>query len=461
MAQADRCAGVLRPTRDLLAAGRICPARARLIADMLVEYDDSVAAAVQARVLPRAPEQTWGQLRSALARAIIAVVPDPACRHRAARKGRRVELWPGRDGMATLAACLSAPEATASYEWITRLARGIPCDPAGENISRAAENGKVAADRGRGSMDRRRADVLVALLTGRLVATSPTATSPAAAAAATTAASDSTTPLVTTATTATIATTATAATPTAATAAAATAAAAVPIAAAADAAATATGVAGCGAADPGPTAVPFVVTSPVSAHRPLIHVTVPLTTLMGLDDEPGELAGYGPIPASLARQIAADPDGTWRRLLTDPVSGTLLDYGRRSYRPPAALACIVRARDSECRYPGCRRPAVACELDHVQAWQHGGTTSEDNLCALCERHHDLKEHLGWQVVLHPDRAMEWITPTGHHYWSRPVDHRPSPPLQPPEPDPPDTMARRSLEDLFDGPPPEPDDPPPF
>ena len=204
-----------------------------------------------------------------------------------------------------------------------------------------------------------------------------------------------------------------------------------------------------------------MVTSPVSAHRPLIHVTVPITTLMGLDDEPGEFAGYGPIPAPMARQIAADPDGTWRRLLTDPVSGTLLDYGRRSYRPPAALACFVRARDGECRYPGCRRPAVACELDHVQAWQHGGSTSEDNLCALCERHHDLKEHLGWQVVLHPDRAMEWITPTGHRYWSRPVDHRPSPPLQPPEPDPPDTMARRSLEDLFDGPPPEPDDPPPF
>ena len=192
----------------------------------------------------------------------------------------------------------------------------------------------------------------------------------------------------------------------------------------------------------GPEAGSRVLAAPVSAHRPLIHVTVPLTTLMGLHDEPGELAGYGPIPAPIARQIAADPDSTWRRLLTDPVSGTLLDYGRRTYRPPAPLAGFLRARDGECRYPGCRRPAVACEIDHVQPWQHGGATSEDNLCCLCVRHHDLKEQLGWQVVLHPDRQLEWITPTGHHYWSRPVDHRPPPktppppPAQPPEPDPP-------------------------
>ncbi len=63
-----------------------------------------------------------------------------------------------------------------------------------------------------------------------------------------------------------------------------------------------------------------------------------------------------------------------------------------------------------------------CELDHVTEWQHGGHTSEDNLCALCARHHDLKEHHGWQVVLHHDRSVEWTTPTGHRYTSPPVDH---------------------------------------
>jgi hypothetical protein len=162
---------------------------------------------------------------------------------------------------------------------------------------------------------------------------------------------------------------------------------------------------------------------PVGALRPLVQVVVPITTLMGVGEEPAELAGYGPIPAHLAREIAADPTSTWQRLLTDPTSGRLLDIGRTRYRPPPGMAAFVRARDGECRHPTCRRPATTCELDHVTEWQHGGPTSEDNLCALCARHHDLKEHHGWQVVLHDDRTLEWTTPTGHRYTSRPVDHR--------------------------------------
>ncbi|HKA70070.1 MAG TPA: DUF222 domain-containing protein, partial [Actinomycetes bacterium] len=98
--------------------------------------------------------------------------------------------------------------------------------------------------------------------------------------------------------------------------------------------------------------------------RALVHVTVPATTLLGLDDQPGELAGYGPIPAGLARMLAAG--GTWRRLLTDPRSGALLELGRTTYVPPAALADQVRARDVTCRFPGCRRPAIGCDLDHTR-----------------------------------------------------------------------------------------------
>ena len=68
--------------------------------------------------------------------------------------------------------------------------------------------------------------------------------------------------------------------------------------------------------------------------RPAIQVTVAASTLLGLDDQPGELAGHGPIPANLARHLAADPTGTWRRLLTDPATGHLLDYAHTTYRPP-------------------------------------------------------------------------------------------------------------------------------
>src|SRR5262249_49255302 len=85
-----------------------------------------------------------------------------------------------------------------------------------------------------------------------------------------------------------------------------------------------------------------------------VQVTVALTTLMGLDEQPAELAGYGPIPAPVARELAGD--GTWRRLVTDPLSGQLLDYGRTTYRPPAGLADFVRARDQRCIFPRCTRP---------------------------------------------------------------------------------------------------------
>jgi len=92
--------------------------------------------------------------------------------------------------------------------------------------------------------------------------------------------------------------------------------------------------------------------------KPLIQVTIPASTLMGMDNQPGELAGYGPIPADVARDIAAG--GTWKRLIHDPITGTLLDYGRTTYRPPAGLADFVIARDQRCIFPGCStRPNAA------------------------------------------------------------------------------------------------------
>jgi len=76
----------------------------------------------------------------------------------------------------------------------------------------------------------------------------------------------------------------------------------------------------------------------------VVHVTVPISTLMGVCDEPGDLAGHWTIPADLARRIAAGPSSVWQRMLTDPASGTLLDYGTTTYRPPAVLDRYVRIR---------------------------------------------------------------------------------------------------------------------
>ncbi len=152
--------------------------------------------------------------------------------------------------------------------------------------------------------------------------------------------------------------------------------------------------------------------------RPCIQVTVALSTLLGCDEQPGELAGYGPIPAALARRIAADPTGTWRRLVTDPLSGALLDYARSTYRPPADLADFVLARDQTCTFPGCARPAHRCDLDHQAPYDDGGPTAEPNLAALCRRHHRAKHEAGWSVHRDPHtRASNWTSPTGHPYQS--------------------------------------------
>ncbi|MCL3778283.1 MULTISPECIES: HNH endonuclease signature motif containing protein [unclassified Actinomyces] len=124
-----------------------------------------------------------------------------------------------------------------------------------------------------------------------------------------------------------------------------------------------------------------------------------------------------PVPAAVARALAAG--GTWRRLVTDPLSGTVLDVGRTRYRPPAALADLVRARDVSCTHPGCQVSAGRCDIDHVRAWGEGGTTSLDNLTTLCEAHHRLKHTPGWALTRTSEGALTWRTPTGARYERRP------------------------------------------
>jgi hypothetical protein len=131
------------------------------------------------------------------------------------------------------------------------------------------------------------------------------------------------------------------------------------------------------------------------------QVVIDLATLLGLADNPGEILGFGPIPAELARRLAAGSD-MWRRLVTDPVTGHLLDLGTRKYEPSAALREYIIARDRTCQFPGCARAAYLCDLDHVRPFtgtDDGGATSADNLLALCRRHHRLKTHNHWTLTI--------------------------------------------------------------
>lgn len=163
------------------------------------------------------------------------------------------------------------------------------------------------------------------------------------------------------------------------------------------------------------------VEAPSRGLRPTVAVTVALSTLLGLDEHCGELDGHGPIPAALARALAGDQTGTWRRLVTDE-RGVLLDYGRSTYRPPADLRRFVQARDRICRFPGCSHPANRCELDHLVRWADGGTTDQANLHALSGRHHHAKDDHGWRPTRRPDGTTEWTSPTGHTYLVPPATY---------------------------------------
>ena len=153
-----------------------------------------------------------------------------------------------------------------------------------------------------------------------------------------------------------------------------------------------------------------------SHRRPLtVNVTIDLPTLLGLAENPGELAGYGAIPAEVARTLASD--ATWKRFVTDPISGNLLDFGRSSYEPPQILKDFLIARDRTCRFPGCRRSATLSDLDHAQSWDDGGHTSAENLGALCRRHHRMKTHDGWKVESFPDGSCTWTSPLGKEFFT--------------------------------------------
>lgn len=157
-------------------------------------------------------------------------------------------------------------------------------------------------------------------------------------------------------------------------------------------------------------------------RRPVsINITMDLQTALGLADNPAQLAGYGPIPASIARQLSRD--SKWRKFVTDPGTGNLLSFGRESYAPPQALVDFITARDRICRFPGCNQPAHVSDIDHVIPWEEGGETSVSNLGLLCRRHHRMKTHDGWKLVSHSDGSCTWTSPAGKEIFvpARPVN----------------------------------------
>ena len=141
-----------------------------------------------------------------------------------------------------------------------------------------------------------------------------------------------------------------------------------------------------------------------------VAVTVPVLSLLGIDDKPAHLDGYGPIDATTARALSAHAP-SFSRILTHPVSSAVLDVDRSSYRVPADLKRWLAIRDGACVFPGCGRSTRSCDIDHTVDWARGGSTKAANLAHLCRHHHRMKHQTNWRVE-HTESGLTWTSPTG-------------------------------------------------
>ncbi|RRR39680.1 HNH endonuclease, partial [Mycolicibacter terrae] len=130
----------------------------------------------------------------------------------------------------------------------------------------------------------------------------------------------------------------------------------------------------------------------------------------------GQIIGGGTVPAPLLAQLVTH--GATVKPLRDPADLPAEPH----YRPSTALAAFVRARDLTCRFPGCDQPATVCDIDHAIAYPIG-PTHPANLRCLCRKHHLLKTFwtgpTGWHDTQHRDGTINWTSPTGHTYTTRP------------------------------------------
>ena len=396
----------LPATQAALAAGRIDMPRALVLLNSLAGQHPALARAVETQVINQAPAQTTGQLRASVNRALLAADPEAAeKRRKTEEKHARLEQLPEPGGCTASLTGRFLPVAATVNAWnhLTALARALRSSGAP------------------GSLDELRAQVFLALLTGRAAVVPGSGTADAEASL--------------------------------------------------DPAGDANdedGVSQQGAEDSSPASSGAAVSAPAGGVPAVpgvppsgsltgtVNLTVPLSTLLGLTDAPGDLGGFGPITAHTAREIAAGaldaaavrwcvtvtgeagqaiahgcatrtparaapgappasgPPGfpavsgasgwTFTMKIT-ALAGSDCGHQRESahYRPPPSLWHLVQLRNPRCTAPGCRMPAARCDDDHTLAFDKGGRTCECNLGPLCRHHHRVKQSQGWRLE-HPNPA---------------------------------------------------------
>jgi hypothetical protein len=160
----------------------------------------------------------------------------------------------------------------------------------------------------------------------------------------------------------------------------------------------------------------------------------------------GEQTVFGPTGRleNGQRLVLLDQVRSWcadsrTKVTIKPVIDLNTNLTAQGYDIPDRLREQVQLRDRTCVFPRCTRPARACDVDHVIAYDHDaeadgrpqpGPTRTDNLASLCRFHHRLKTHSAWRYEMTAPGVFEWTSPHGHRYRR---DHTGTTDLDPPDP----------------------------
>jgi hypothetical protein len=145
----------------------------------------------------------------------------------------------------------------------------------------------------------------------------------------------------------------------------------------------------------------------------VIHVVADQASVDGAGQQPGSMIGSDAlIPAELVAELA-------RTAKLVPLVHPADAAPEGGYTPSRALADFVRCRDLTCRFPGCDRPALHCDVDHTIPYVDGGRTHASNLKCLCRLHHLIKTFWGWRDQQLPDGTVIWKSPSAQTYITTP------------------------------------------
>jgi Domain of unknown function (DUF222) len=146
-----------------------------------------------------------------------------------------------------------------------------------------------------------------------------------------------------------------------------------------------------------------------------VEIRVDLNTLTGIDDDPGEIPGFGPVLADVARQIVDEASDAEWRIVPVEEDGQPVGVVTTKRRPTTTQKRQVETRNPTCVFPGCRMPADQCDLNHEIPWAEAHRTTARELGPLCRHDHINHHRHRWKLKQIRPGVYQWTSPLGHTY----------------------------------------------